>query len=137
MHYTNHPSGVECITIVGDMNFAIGNAFKYLFRIGDKDNPLQDAKKALWYIEFEIKRRQKLRFRWFAEADEYSAVRDGNDDIMAVLEFEHRYNGWLSSALERLYTAHVYGRGIEALEEAANKVHSIIVIQNYRETRAV
>lgn len=26
------------------------NAFKYLWRLGDKDDAVQDAKKAIWYI---------------------------------------------------------------------------------------
>lgn len=27
-HYTNHPSGVECITVVEHMGFNLGNAIK-------------------------------------------------------------------------------------------------------------
>jgi hypothetical protein len=28
-HYTAHPSGVECITVVEHMSFNVGNAIKY------------------------------------------------------------------------------------------------------------
>ena len=28
-HYTEHPSGVECIQITEHMNFCLGNAVKY------------------------------------------------------------------------------------------------------------
>ncbi len=59
-HYTSHPSGVECITITRHHNFAIGNAIKYLFRAGLKHpSPVEDLKKAIWYIEDEIKRIEK------------------------------------------------------------------------------
>ena len=55
-HYINHPSGVECITITEHFNFCIGNAIKYLWRSGLKQNEIEDLKKAIWYIEREINR---------------------------------------------------------------------------------
>jgi len=58
-HYTSHPSGVECITITRHMTFNIGNAIKYLWRCGDKDNQIQDLEKAVWYIKDEINRLKK------------------------------------------------------------------------------
>lgn len=58
-HYTNHPSGVEAITICEHHNFCIGNALKYLWRAGLKDPALEDLKKARWYIDREIERVNK------------------------------------------------------------------------------
>lgn len=60
-HYLNHPSGIECIEITRHMNFNIGNAIKYLWRNGQKDqNPaIQDLEKAVFYINDEIKRIKK------------------------------------------------------------------------------
>lgn len=57
-HYTSDPSGVECITITRHRNFNVGNAIKYLWRAGVKDDSkhIEDLKKARWYIEDEIKR---------------------------------------------------------------------------------
>ena len=60
-HYTSHPSGVECITVVEHMTFNVGNAIKYLWRAGLKnsgiiDSHLEDLKKAHWYIAREIER---------------------------------------------------------------------------------
>lgn len=56
-HYNKHPSGVECITIVEHFNFNVGNAIKYLWRMGLKsNNPIEDLQKALWYIQREIDR---------------------------------------------------------------------------------
>ena len=56
-HYTQHPSGVECIQITEHMNFCLGNAIKYIWRAGLKsDDAVEDLKKARFYIEREIKR---------------------------------------------------------------------------------
>jgi len=58
-HYTNHPSGVECIQITEHMNFCLGNAMKYIWRADEKGNDIEDLKKAMWYIHREIKKRTK------------------------------------------------------------------------------
>jgi uncharacterized protein DUF3310 len=56
-HYTSHPSGVECIDITEHMSFNVGNAVKYLWRAGVKSSdPIEDLKKAEWYIRREISR---------------------------------------------------------------------------------
>jgi len=57
-HYTSHPSGVECIEVTRWMNFNLGNAIKYIWRAGNKGNALEDLKKARWYLDDEIKRRE-------------------------------------------------------------------------------
>lgn len=57
-HYNQHPSGVEAIDVVRHMSFNVGNAMKYLWRADLKENPLQDLKKARYYIEDEINRRE-------------------------------------------------------------------------------
>jgi len=58
-HYTQHPSGVECIQITEHMNFCVGNAMKYLWRAGLKFDDIEDLKKSAWYINREIERRHK------------------------------------------------------------------------------
>lgn len=56
-HYTQHPSGVECITVTEHFNFNVGNAIKYLWRAGLKSkDPIEDLKKAAWYVNREIER---------------------------------------------------------------------------------
>jgi len=56
-HYTQHPSGVECIQITEHMNFNLGNATKYIWRAGLKSpDPIQDLRKARWYLDREIER---------------------------------------------------------------------------------
>lgn len=59
-HYTNHPSGIECIQITRHMNNNRGNAMKYIWRCGDKGKPIQDLRKAIFYLEDEIKRLQEF-----------------------------------------------------------------------------
>lgn len=58
-HYTSHPSGVECIAITEAFNFNVGNAVKYLWRAGLKGDALQDLRKAAWYVQREIERRER------------------------------------------------------------------------------
>lgn len=63
-HYNSHPSGIECIEITRHYCFSIGNAIKYLWRAGlkkeqgldDRQKQIEDLKKAIWYIQDEIKR---------------------------------------------------------------------------------
>lgn len=58
-HYTSHPSGVECIQITEHMGFCLGNAVKYIWRADLKGNAIEDLKKARFYIDREIERREK------------------------------------------------------------------------------
>jgi len=52
-HYNQHPAGIECIDVVEEFSFNVGNAISAEFK-GSKN---EDLKKAIWYIEREIKRR--------------------------------------------------------------------------------
>jgi hypothetical protein len=58
-HYTSHPSGVECIVITEHMGFNLGNALKYIWRADLKGDALDDLRKAAWYVEREIARRNR------------------------------------------------------------------------------
>jgi len=55
-HYTQHPSGVECIQITEHLNFCLGNAVKYIWRSGLKGSSIEDLRKAEFYIKREIDR---------------------------------------------------------------------------------
>lgn len=62
-HYNAHPSGIECIAVIEHMTFNVGNAMKYEWRAGLKDETgdtdadrIRDLKKALWYLKREIGR---------------------------------------------------------------------------------
>jgi len=59
-HYNAVP-GIECIDVVENFGFNLGNAIKYIWRAGlkrDSDWKV-DLEKAIWYIEREILRRDK------------------------------------------------------------------------------
>jgi len=59
-HYTSHPSGIECIQVTEWMTFCAGNAVKYIWRAGLKtEDPIEDLKKARWYVDREIARLEK------------------------------------------------------------------------------
>jgi hypothetical protein len=58
-HYNAHPSGVECIAITEHMGFCLGNAVKYIWRADSKGNAIEDLRKAAWYVNREIERREK------------------------------------------------------------------------------
>lgn len=62
MSTVNHPthynqiSGIECIDVVENFNFNVGNAIKYLWRAGLKHSAIEDLEKAAWYCQREIVR---------------------------------------------------------------------------------
>ncbi len=68
-YYKEHPSGVECIDIARYYCFSIGNAIKYLWRAGLKqengmDNTakeIEDLNKAVWYIQDRIKQLKEIQ----------------------------------------------------------------------------
>lgn len=60
-HYTSHPSGIECIQITEHMSFNLGNAFKYIWRCDLKHDAIEDLKKARFYIDREIARRERVQ----------------------------------------------------------------------------
>lgn len=54
-HYTQFP--VEVIEITERLNFCMGNVVKYVLRADYKGKPIEDLKKARWYLDREIARR--------------------------------------------------------------------------------
>lgn len=78
-HYTEHPSGVECIQITEHMGFNLGNAVKYIWRADLKGSAIQDLEKARWYIDRELVKR--------GVATAPPAVRDGSD--LVVVQRSH------------------------------------------------
>lgn len=59
----NHPAHykwlpVEAIEITERFNFCMGNALKYILRADHKGKPTEDIRKAIWYLERELTRRE-------------------------------------------------------------------------------
>lgn len=66
LHYTSSPAScsrcgasIECIQITEHMGFNLGNAFKYVWRADLKADALEDLRKAIWYIDREIQKRER------------------------------------------------------------------------------
>ena len=99
-HYTSDPSGIECINITRHRNFNIGNAIKYLWRAGlkeDKDRKLidkqvEDLNKAVWYLVDEIHR---LGGRCTVKTDSINTCLpiDNESIIDAALNYHENING--------------------------------------------
>ena len=53
-HYRSHPSGIECIEISKHLSGCLAQAFQYVWRCGQKDDPIQDMDKAIWFINAEL-----------------------------------------------------------------------------------
>ena len=49
-HYKTQ-SGIECIDVAEHLGYCLGNALKYAWRAGQKDNIVQDLSKCEWYIK--------------------------------------------------------------------------------------
>ena len=68
-YYKELPSGVECIYIARHYCFSIGNAIKYLWRAGlkqengidDLTKEIEDLNKAIWYIQDRIKQLKEIQ----------------------------------------------------------------------------
>lgn len=99
-HYTSDPSGIECIDVTRHRNFNIGNAIKYLWRAGlkeDKDRKLidkqvEDLNKAVWYLVDEIHR---LGGRCTVKTDSINTCLpiDNESIIDASLNYHEKING--------------------------------------------
>lgn len=64
----NHPKhynveGFEVIDIITafGLNFPMGNALKYLLRADRKGKKIEDLKKAIWYLQYEIEQSEKQK----------------------------------------------------------------------------
>lgn len=51
-HYKQHPAfSIECYELTKYMDFTAGNAVKYAWRAGRKDDQAEDLTKCLWYLD--------------------------------------------------------------------------------------
>ena len=59
-HYGGEDNPYEAIKVIEawDLGFNLGNVVKYLSRAGKKGEPLEDLRKAAWYLNREIQNRE-------------------------------------------------------------------------------
>lgn len=62
-HYGGAENPYEAIKVINawELNFELGNTVKYISRAGKKDpnKKIEDLKKALWYLNYEINKLEK------------------------------------------------------------------------------
>ncbi len=58
-HYNNHPRGIECKDVIEHFSYHLGRAIKYVWRCDEKGKPIEDLKKAIKSIQFEIDMRER------------------------------------------------------------------------------
>jgi hypothetical protein len=60
-HYGGKDNPYEAIKVIEAwrLGFCLGNAVKYIARAGKKGSVIEDLKKAAWYLNREIERREK------------------------------------------------------------------------------
>jgi hypothetical protein len=108
-HYTQHPSGVECIEIAEHLPFCLGSALKYVWRAGQKEGAprLDDLKKARWYL----RQRNLMHSHWRSvRASIVQRTPDLHSHVRRVLE--HEESGSLLGAFLRELT---YGRRLASV----------------------
>lgn len=65
-HYTSSSAKcecgrqIECIQVVEHMGFCLGNTVKYIWRADLKNDAIEDLKKAHWYLDREISKREAV-----------------------------------------------------------------------------
>jgi len=91
-HYTQ--GKIEVIDFIEGMSFCAGNAIKYLCRYSFKGKPLEDLKKARWYVErlikIETEKERKVEPQVFTEVPvakgrEEDTLRSDSRQIAAIL----------------------------------------------------
>ena len=60
---------IECIEIIELMPFCLGNAFKYVYRAGFKDDEREDVEKAIYYLNRQLNIKYKPRYSRYLDCD--------------------------------------------------------------------
>lgn len=103
-HYTwlKDRCGIEVIDITRHLDFNLGNVIKYVLRAGRKGDRVTDLKKAMWYLQDEIRMiecspENRINSEWFrkcAEKFKELAVMNGaleNIDEIRMLGNDPKY----------------------------------------------
>ena len=82
-HYSQFENSPECIDVIGDLNYVVGNALKYMWRHDHKCNAIEDLEKAIWYIECHTK---KLKIEKPVKKYSHSDYDEAHDYIAPIVE---------------------------------------------------
>lgn len=131
-HYHTNASGIEVIELARYMSFDTGNAFKYLARFRDKDNPQEDLLKAADYLQdavailgehindqtFYQQSHKHLDFQKIREFIEYEPSVYIREALYLTFQLEIFGNAGLLSASTIIDSLKEYATEIYAKEEA-------------------
>ena len=93
-HYTEDPSGVECIELTSCLSAPISNSLKYLWRCGLKDEDIQELGKAMFYLDYAIEHNIDVGCNGMNETFEFE------EKVKRVLS---HWSGWKYIFLNALY----------------------------------
>ena len=88
-HYSVLPNLIEkeCIEYTRDMMFDQGNAFKYVYRLGSKNDAKEDADKAIWYLGDAIKYSDYIEVEFKVTNPDFMTIRTEALYYIAMGEF--------------------------------------------------
>ena len=100
--YIIHPSYVEAIQIAEHMGFCLGSAIKYIMRCDEKGDAVEDLKKAVWYLEREIAKRE-IEFTPIKTDDELATEKRTETIILVRKRMIKKGYGITGEILRALY----------------------------------
>jgi TPR repeat protein len=130
-HYNWHPSGIECAVIAQAFNYNLGNALKYIWRCDYKEQPVEDLRKAVAYLNREIDRRIDAVKRedecdttdWSVRAEKPTEVPQTDVAPNHPLEYlKKKADEGDAEAQWILGNAYLFGRGVEKNKEEADRL---------------
>ena len=116
-HYTKNSITVkyEPYDFLRYLNFTLGSACKYLIRYNDKGNPIEDLRKAIWYLD---KEQTELQDSRFIENQNVTVDIDTPDEIF--YPFIHRFY------LLRILFEKKKGYSINSISKCLDKIYEKI-----------
>lgn len=135
-HYKSHPSGLEAIQIIENYMVNLGNAIKYLWRLGQKDATAQELGKAIWYVKREIAYLESTQREAHYKVSYINPINKGI--VLNLIEgyLAHEPEGDLRAAKELLLRAPFYVQSIDALGVAVNILERLIAQSKLKEIQA-
>lgn len=132
VHYNSHASGIEAIDLCEQLSFNIGNAVKYLFRLGLKGDALEDMEKSQFYLRREMARLHTLQERidrhtWGGAKENY---RTPTFSFMARLEAQREMAEIVTSYVRSMELAEKVCAPYHAKTDPVEKDPLLVVLSN-------
>ena len=115
-HYKSHPSGIECIQVLYPLYYGAGNAIKYLWRLGMKDEDLQEISKAMWYVMHSMDADMNYFDNPFASRVAYSMWQDAEPEGYRKWAIQFIYMGDYTNAMKVIKDWYADIMGIDVID---------------------